>query len=77
MSKTVVNIHEAKTHLSRLIERARHGDEVTIARAGDPQVKLVPVEGDEKREIELGVFKGKIWIAPDFDETPPEFEPYI
>ncbi|RPF23060.1 type II toxin-antitoxin system Phd/YefM family antitoxin [Myceligenerans xiligouense] len=41
---TVVNVQEAKTHLSRLIARAQHGDEVTIARAGKPMVRLTPVE---------------------------------
>lgn len=77
MAKTLVNVHEAKTHLSQLIERARQGEEITIAKAGTPQVKLVPISGGDKKEIKLGTFKGKITISPDFDEPLSELEPYI
>ena len=62
-----VNIHEAKTNLSKLIERARSGDEVIIAKAGTPMVRLVPVDRPAKRVF--GSAKGQIvfkkgWDAP-------------
>ena len=62
-----VNIHEAKTNLSKLIERARAGDEVIIAKAGTPMVRLVPVDRPAKRIF--GSAKGQIvfkkgWDAP-------------
>jgi prevent-host-death family protein len=67
-----VNIHEAKTHLSRLVEEVAAGEEIVIAKAGRPIAKLVPVE----REVEprqLGALRGKIWMADDFDQPlPPE-----
>lgn len=68
-----VNIHEAKTHLSRLIERVEAGEEITLARAGRPVAKLVPI----KRLLEprpLGLWKGKVVIKPDFDDPLPEFD---
>ncbi|MCZ7588598.1 MAG: type II toxin-antitoxin system Phd/YefM family antitoxin [Gaiella sp.] len=68
---TVVNMHEAKTHLSKLVERAAQGEEVVIAKAGRPVARLVPyVESDEPRK--LGAWKGRIWMADDFDELPPD-----
>jgi prevent-host-death family protein len=66
---TTVNIHEAKTNLSKLLEKALNGEEVVIARSGKPLVKLVPIE--EKEEW-FGMDKGKVWIADDFDELDPE-----
>ncbi len=65
------NIHEAKTQLSRLIERALAGEEVIISKAGKPVVRLVPYV-TKKQPRRLGVLKGKIWIAPDFDELPED-----
>ena len=65
------NIHEAKTHLSKLIERAENGEEVIIARAGIPVVKLVRVE-DSKVPRKPGLLKGKIWMSDDFDDEDPE-----
>ena len=66
-----VNMHEAKTQLSRLGELAWPGEKVVIARAGKPYLDLMPHRGSgEPRK--LGALKGKIWIAPDFDETSPE-----
>ena len=61
-----VNIHEAKTQLSRLIAKVEQGEEVVIARAGEPVAKLVRAEGT-KRSRKLGAYAGKIWIADDFD----------
>lgn len=61
-----INVYEAKTHLSRLIERARSGEEIVIARAGTPLVQLVPVDRPmEPRR--LGALAGKIAFAPDWD----------
>ena len=66
-----LNIHEAKTHLSKLLQRVAQGEEVTIARAGVPVAKLVAVAPATRQ---LGVDKGKIWIADDFDAPIPELE---
>ena len=63
-----VNIHEAKTHLSRLVERVEAGEEILIARGGRPVARLVPV-GRRTRPRELGIWKGEVWVAPDFDES--------
>jgi prevent-host-death family protein len=62
-----VNMHEAKTNLSSLAERASKGERVIIARAGKPLVELVPVR-PERRKIKFGTLKGKIWLADDFYE---------
>ena len=64
-----VNIHEAKTHLSRLLQRVAAGEEVTIARSGVPVARLVAVE-PKKRP--LGFARGEIWIADDFDAPLPD-----
>lgn len=61
----IVNIHEAKTHFSKLIDAVIHGHEITIAMAGKPIAKLGPIS--KKRERKFGVLKGKIKIAKDFD----------
>ena len=62
-----VNIHEAKTHLSRLIQAVEEGEEITIARAGRPVARLVPAE--QRREPRKpGSAKGKIKILEGFDE---------
>jgi prevent-host-death family protein len=65
------NIHEAKSHLSRLIEMAIAGEEVIISKAGKPVVKLVPYP-EQNSPRTLGVWRGKIKIADDFDELPPD-----
>lgn len=61
-----VNIHEAKTHLSRLIERVEQGEEVVIARAGRPVARLVPMATRMARRLP-GRWRGKVWMAPDWD----------
>jgi prevent-host-death family protein len=66
-----VNIHEAKTHLSRLLQRVAAGEEVTIARAGVPIAKLVAVERVKKIRP-LGMDRGSIWVADDFDAPLPD-----
>lgn len=60
-----VNIHHAKTNLSSLILKAEAGEEVIIARAGKPVVKLVPVTQPAPEVYEPGALKGKIWFAED------------
>jgi prevent-host-death family protein len=61
-----VNIHDAKTHLSRLVERAEHGEEIVISRAGHPVAKLVPLTRDARR-TGRGSLRGKLVVAPDWD----------
>jgi len=60
-----VNIHHAKTNLSSLILKAEAGEEVIIARAGKPVVKLVPVTQPVPEVYQAGALKGKIWFAED------------
>ena len=67
----LVNMHEAKTHLSRLVERAEAGEEILIARAGRPVARLVPLAARTRRR-EPGLWRGLVRIAPDFDATPPD-----
>lgn len=62
-----VNVHHAKTHLSKLIEKAENGEEIIIARAGKPAVKLVPVQPKPRKRNILGSGIGKIWISEDFN----------
>jgi prevent-host-death family protein len=62
-----VNIHEAKTHFSRLVERAAAGEEIVIARAGEPRARLVPLERPSGRRRGYGSMRGKIWLADDWD----------
>jgi prevent-host-death family protein len=57
-------VHQAKTHLSKLIRKAVRGEEVVIARGREPMVKLVAV-GPRKKKRVPGRLKGKIWYAPD------------
>ena len=68
---SVVNIYEAKTHLSRLVARAAAGEEIVIAKAGRPVAKLVGYSEDDKPR-QLGGWEGRVWIADDFDELPPD-----
>jgi prevent-host-death family protein len=67
----ITNIHEAKSQLSKLVERALAGEEVVIAKAGRPMVRLVPVR-DSDAPRKGGQWKGKIRIADDFDELPAD-----
>ena len=64
---TQVNIHEARTHLSRLVARAAAGEEIVIARAGKPVAKLVPIDSGEPRPRRIGAWTGKLWLAEDWD----------
>ena len=71
-----VNIHEAKTNLSKLIKKVVNGEEVVIAKGNKPLVKMVFLEGNKPKR-KLGTAKGKIKIAADFDATLDDFEDYI
>ena len=62
-----VNIHEAKTHLSRLVEQAAHGEPFIIAKAGRPLVKVVPLEPVGEKPSKLGFLRGALRIPDDFD----------
>jgi prevent-host-death family protein len=68
----IVNMHDAKSNLSRLVEEAEAGEEIVLARAGEPVVRLVPVRGVKRRR--LGAWKGKVFMADDFDAPLPEDE---
>jgi len=67
-----VGMHEAKTTLSKLVDAAQSGEEVVITRRGQPVVKLEPVSAGALRRSLLGIYKGQIEIADDFDELPDE-----
>jgi antitoxin (DNA-binding transcriptional repressor) of toxin-antitoxin stability system len=71
----IVNIHEAKTHLSRLIQEALDGEEIVIARGNDPVVRLVLVESARPKRS-LGWAKGQVTMAPDFDAPLDDFANY-
>lgn len=64
-----INIHDAKTHLSRLIEEVASGAEIVIAKNGVPRARLVPLE--RGRKVKFGVLKGKIRYPDDFDAPLP------
>lgn len=67
----IVNIHEAKTHFSRLVARAAEGEEVIIGKAGKPVAKLIAYRENTGSRVPGG-WEGKLWIAEDFDELPDE-----
>ncbi|MBI4225491.1 type II toxin-antitoxin system Phd/YefM family antitoxin [Candidatus Roizmanbacteria bacterium] len=67
----IYNIHQAKTNLSKLIEKTLKGEELVIAKAGKPVAKLTAYK-PIKKQRKLGMFKGTIWIAKDFDAESEE-----
>jgi prevent-host-death family protein len=67
----LVNIHDAKTHLSRLIERVARGEEIVIGKAGKPVARLVPYQ-EQQGPRSPGAWAGRVRMALDFDELPPE-----
>jgi prevent-host-death family protein len=71
MAKTV-NIHAAKTHLSRLLDEAARGEDIVIARAGTPIARLVPFAAKTERRRGFGAGKGAVWIGDDFDAPLPD-----
>lgn len=68
----IANIHDAKSRLSRLVDLALEGEEVILAKAGKPVIRLVPIRADDKPRVG-GQWKGKVRIADDFDALPDEF----
>jgi prevent-host-death family protein len=69
----ITNISEAKASLSKLIEKALRGEEVIIGKAGKPVVKIVPYDlNTSPRQLGVGNWRGRIWIAEDFDELPED-----
>jgi prevent-host-death family protein len=71
------NIAEAKSHFSELIKMAMRGEDIVIAKDNKPLLRLVPV-ADTKKERKPGTGKGQIlYVAPDFDQLPPDFKEYI
>lgn len=73
----LVNMHEAKTHLSRLVARVLAGEEIVIGRDGTPVAKLVPYTEERSTPRPFGLLKGKVWISNDFyehDELANEIE---
>ncbi len=67
-----MNVYEAKTHLSQLLEEVEAGSEVVIARNGRPVARLVPLQHSRRARVP-GSLKGKIWIADDFDDQGGEW----
>ncbi len=71
MASRIVNVHAAKTHLSRLLEDVEGGEQIIVARAGRPVARLVPYA--ESREPRVpGLWRGQVSIAPDFDVSSDE-----
>lgn len=68
MSLQTVNIHEAKTQLSKLLEAVQSGEEIVIAKSGTPIARLVPYTPPKRQIAPPGAMKGQIWIGDDFDE---------
>ena len=71
-----VSIHDAKTHFSKLVARAEAGEEIIVRRGSKPVAKIIGYEPPPKEPRRPGRLKGRIWIAPDFDEIPEGFEDY-
>lgn len=70
-------MHDAKTHLSQLAERASKGEEIVIARNGHALAKLVPIE-EPREKRKLGLWEGKVWVSDDFDDPLPwEIQKYF
>lgn len=73
----IYNMHAAKTHLSRLAERAAGGEEIVIARNGRPVARLVPLD-EPRGQRQFGFWTGKVWMSDDFDDPlPSEIQRYF
>jgi prevent-host-death family protein len=64
-----VDVHKAKVHLSRLLQRVEAGEEITIVRSGTPVAQLVPM-ATQRKQLQ-GIDRGRVWIAGDFDAPDP------
>lgn len=69
---STVNIHAAKTHLSRLVEQAAAGEEIIIAKAGTPVAKLGPLVPAARKKRHLGILAGRLIVPADFDAPLPD-----
>lgn len=69
---TTVNMHAAKTHLSRLVEKAAAGEEIIIAKAGVPMARLTALKPEAPKKRVLGMFKGQLNVPDDFDAPLPD-----
>lgn len=67
-----IGMHEAKTKLSQLVERAEHGEEIVITRNGKPTVRLAPIATPSSLASVRGAWRGRVEIAADFDELPDD-----
>lgn len=74
MAKAIVNVHAAKTQLSRLLERAEAGEEIIIARGGKPVARLVSLRGARRAARKPGLLKGRVHMTDDFDAPLSEDE---
>jgi prevent-host-death family protein len=70
----LVNVHDAKTNLSKLLAQVEAGEEVVIGRNGVPVARLVKIADATRRRRRSGALKGRIWISPDIDELDAEIE---
>jgi prevent-host-death family protein len=70
----VFNIHDAKTHFSKLLERVLNGEEIVIAKAGKPVARILPLAANDNSPRDPGIDKGKVIIMPDFDAPLPELD---
>ena len=71
MSSRTVNLYDAKTNLSELVERAAEGEEIIIAKNGKPRARLVALPAQQELR-KPGGWEGQVWYAPDWEETPQE-----
>ena len=69
-----INIYEAKTNFSKLVELAEAGEEIIIGRNGRPVARLGPIREERTGGVKFGALKGKIKMAPDFDTLPPDIQ---
>lgn len=72
-----VTIHQAKTHLSKLVKRVQAGEEIVITNDKTPAAKLVPIGSGEPRKRVWGRLEGRLWMADDFDAPLDEFKDYM
>lgn len=71
-----VNIHEAKTHFSKLLREVQNGNEVIISKGNKPIAKLISIEQKNKKRL-IGTGKGKVYISEDFDAPLDDFKDYM
>jgi prevent-host-death family protein len=72
VDRTTINIYEAKTQLSRMVDRAAAGEEIVISRNGRPVARLCPLQPSKRNSVKFGVLKGQIEVPDDFDAPLPD-----